>query len=58
MCVGQEVAGGDASDGLVDVHGRDLPRSPAQSHSEELSLGTHTPTISYSAYNHEDTHIS
>lgn len=42
MCVGQEVAGGDASDGLVDVHGRDLPRSPAQSHSEELSLGTHT----------------
>lgn len=48
MCVGQEVAGGDASDGLVDVHGGDLPRSPAQSHSEELSLGTFTHSVMFS----------
>lgn len=28
VCVGEEVAGGDAADSLVDVHGCDLSRSP------------------------------
>lgn len=29
MSVGEEVAGGDAADGLMDVHGRDLSGSSA-----------------------------
>lgn len=33
VCVGQEVAGGDATDRLMDVHGRDLSRSSAEPHS-------------------------
>lgn len=29
MCISKEVAGGDAVDSLVDVHGCDLSRYPA-----------------------------
>lgn len=51
MCISEEVAGGNAADSLVDVHGCDLSWCPANTNATEKWLQEeqkHHPEVSFS----------